>query len=93
MTERLLIARPTRIMDRIEGILAESDAALAAAAPATARELLDLGEKILERWIEAHGGTPTQQSLEGFRLLALHRQGAAGRRNKETDFLIMQRWR
>ncbi len=71
-------AQRLRNMARIEEIIEASDTVLAAAAPALAGELLGLGETILERWIEAHGGTPTRQSSEGFRLLALHRQGAKG---------------
>ena len=38
--------------------------------------LLGLAEDVLECWIVARGDTPTQQTREGFRLLALHRQGA-----------------
>lgn len=41
-----------------------------------ARELLALAEEILEHWIVARGEAPTESSREGFRLLALHRQGA-----------------
>ena len=44
----------------------------------TAAELLRLGEKVLEHWVVARGETPTQDRREGFRLLALHRQGAKG---------------
>lgn len=47
-------------------------------AGAAARELLALGEEVLEHWIEARGETPGQEKREGFRLLALHRQGARG---------------
>jgi hypothetical protein len=43
-----------------------------------ARELLSLGETVLEHWISARGETPTADKKEGFRLLALHRQGAKG---------------
>lgn len=43
-----------------------------------AAEQLDLAETILEIWVEAHGGTPTDGRKEGFRLLALHAQGARG---------------
>ena len=42
----------------------------------TAAELLQLGEEVLEHWIAARGETPTKDRREGFRLLALHRQGA-----------------
>jgi hypothetical protein len=40
--------------------------------------LLRVAEEILETWIEARGEAPTQEASEGFRLLALHRQGARG---------------
>ena len=43
-----------------------------------AAQLLELGEKILENWIVARGQAPTREKREGFRLLALHRQGAKG---------------
>lgn len=52
-----------------------------AAAPAGiagAQELLHLGEEVLAHWIAARGETPTDDTHEGFRLLALHRQGARG---------------
>jgi len=52
--------------------------AVTADAPATARQLLALAEEVLENWIAARGGTPTSGTSEGFRLLALHRQGARG---------------
>ena len=45
---------------------------------AAAGELLALGEQVLEHWVRAAGGTPTRRTREGFRLLALHRQGAGG---------------
>ena len=45
---------------------------------AHARALLALAEETLEHWIIAHGATPTDTAREGFRLLALHRQGAQG---------------
>ena len=41
-------------------------------------ELLTMSEVVLEHWILAKGGTPTEKQREGFRLLALHRQGAKG---------------
>ena len=51
----------------------------AAANPAgSAAQLLVLGEEILEHWITARGARPTEETHEGFRLLALHRQGARG---------------
>jgi hypothetical protein len=52
--------------------------ALIAAPPAVedAGEILALGEAILEHWVCAKGKQPTRDEREGFRLLALHRQGA-----------------
>ena len=46
--------------------------------PATedAAELLSLGEEILEHWVRAKGKEPTQDRRDGFRLMAMHRQGA-----------------
>lgn len=43
-----------------------------------APELLQLGEETLEHWLRARNITPTEHKREGFRLLALHRQGAQG---------------
>lgn len=40
--------------------------------------LVALGEEVLEHWVVARGETPTTGRKEGFRLLALHRQGAKG---------------
>ena len=45
---------------------------------AAAAELLRASEEVLEHWITARGDVPTQETREGFRLLALHRQGAKG---------------
>lgn len=45
---------------------------------AAAADLLAVGEDILSQWIVARGETPTDETREGFRLLALHRQGARG---------------
>ena len=39
-------------------------------------EVLALGEAVLEHWVRARGKAPTDGEREGFRLLALHRQGA-----------------
>jgi len=43
-----------------------------------AAELLAIGESVLEAWVRARGHAPTDARKEGFRLLALHRQGARG---------------
>lgn len=55
--------------------LADLEAAIGGA---SAGELLAIGEEVLEHWIVARGDTPTDDLREGFRLLALHRQGATG---------------
>ena len=47
-------------------------------ADAAAAELLQASEEVLEHWITARGDIPTKDEREGFRLLALHRQGAKG---------------
>jgi hypothetical protein len=52
------------------------------AGPEDADELLQLGEQVLEHWVLAQDKEPTQEEREGFRLLALHRQGA----HKEPSF-------
>jgi hypothetical protein len=59
--------------------LAEIEARMTALAEvAAAGELLALGEETLEHWIAARGEAATRATREGFRLLALHRQGAKG---------------
>jgi hypothetical protein len=40
--------------------------------------LLRRAEAVLEQWVGARGEEPTGDTVEGFRLLALHRQGARG---------------
>ncbi len=45
---------------------------------AAATFLLFSGEEILEHWLLAHDKAPTDELKEGFRVLALHRQGARG---------------
>lgn len=40
--------------------------------------LLARAEAVLEDWVRARGEAPTQDTVETFRLLALHRQGARG---------------
>lgn len=43
-----------------------------------ALQLLTVGEQVLELWVEGHDKVPTKAQKEGFRLLALHSQGAKG---------------
>ena len=45
---------------------------------AGADDLLALSEEVLEHWVTAKGDAPTDDTREGFRLLALHRQGTRG---------------
>ena len=45
---------------------------------AAAENLLKASEEVLELWVSARGEIPTDDEREGFRLLALHRQGAKG---------------
>jgi len=52
--------------------------AIAGAHAAAAERLLALAEAVLEHWVAARGGDPTGEQVEGFRLLALQRQGARG---------------
>ncbi len=73
-----MAARPETPMDRIDTIVAMPDAALAASAEDISAELLAIGETALTSWLTAKGKTPTDTEIEGFRLLALHRQGARG---------------
>ena len=47
------------------------------AARAAAR-LLAYAERTLEAWVRSRGEVPTPDAREGFRLLALHHQGARG---------------
>ena len=60
---------------------ADIEAALDGFDPAAsdpAGRLLNLAEAVLENWVEGRGEIPTLAEREGFRLLALHRQGARG---------------
>jgi hypothetical protein len=43
-----------------------------------AERLVILGEDVLSHWVVAQGETPTYSTHEGFRLLALQRQGSRG---------------
>jgi hypothetical protein len=45
---------------------------------AAAADLLRASEEVIEHWVAARGEVPTTATREGFRLLALHRQGAKG---------------
>lgn len=60
----------------IERALADVD--VAADPRSAAAEFLRLSEEVLEHWVAARGFVPTSDEREGFRLLALHRQGSKG---------------
>lgn len=45
---------------------------------AAAAELLVLAERVMAHWLDKNGLVPTTAKVEGFRLLALHRQGSKG---------------
>ena len=60
-------------------ILAELDAGLAGQGDLpSGAALLAMAETVLEAWLAGQGQSPTEDRLEGFRLLALHRQGCRG---------------
>jgi hypothetical protein len=66
-------------MTTLAAIEAQLDAWEATPPPrAAAGDMLRLAEAALECWLTAHGKAPTDDVREGFRLLALHRQGAQG---------------
>jgi hypothetical protein len=64
--------------DRLDAIVAMTDAEILAAPQALGREMLAIGERSLEAWLIAKDQQPHEGVVEGFRLLALHRQGAKG---------------
>ena len=64
-----------RLADIEQGI---ADVDVAADPQSVAADLLLLSEEVLEHWVTARGFEPTTDEREGFRLLALHRQGSKG---------------
>ncbi len=65
-------------LERLDAIIQMPDRALAPVSRRVANELLLIGEAALEGWVLSRGEVPTHAKTEGFRLLALHRQGARG---------------
>jgi hypothetical protein len=59
----------------IEQRLDELEAGAGGSCTFAAAELVELGETVLQHWVSAKGLVPTHDTREGFRLLALHRQG------------------
>lgn len=74
------LAGRREITGRFDAIEVRIDALAASPGHAaeTARELIALGEEVLEHWVKARGEEPVREEREGFRLIALHRQGARG---------------
>jgi hypothetical protein len=66
------------VMMRIDRVVDAPDQVLLNSTSSLAAELLDCGEAVLERWLRAQEIVPTTRTVEGFRLLALQRQGARG---------------
>lgn len=66
-------------MDLFPEILPAIDAALDGEAPMpSADTLLEMAEAVIVAWLDARGEAPDGETVEGFRLLALHRQGCKG---------------
>jgi len=66
------------VRDRVDAIVAADDETLRRDAVAIADEFLAMGEAVLVTWLISKETEPTDAEVEGFRLLALHRQGAKG---------------
>ena len=66
------------LQSRLGTIAAMPREAIIGSADTVAGEILLISERILEIWVVAHGGAATEAHKEGFRLLALHAQGARG---------------
>jgi len=60
---------------RIDGL---SNGGTTESAVARSEELVGIGEEIMSAWLVAHDTVPTTETREGFRLIALHRQGCKG---------------
>jgi hypothetical protein len=78
MSDAFALLPLDRAMTRIDELAEAPEDTLAASAVTIAEELLGVGEACLEHWLRAQGKVPTARRAEGFRLLALHRQGAKG---------------
>lgn len=66
------------VRNRADAIVAADDETLTRDAVTIADEFLAMGEAVLVAWLTSKGIEPTDAEIEGFRLLALHRQGAKG---------------
>ncbi|KJS17054.1 MAG: hypothetical protein VR78_06485 [Hoeflea sp. BRH_c9] len=66
------------VLAETDRLIAAPDAKLEAEAAGIADRLLAMGEAVLLAWHNAHDNAPTESKVEGFRMLALHRQAARG---------------
>ena len=66
------------VLERLDAIDALGDQVVADMATDLAAEQLKMGEIVLETWLTARDNVPRDKLKEGFRLLALHAQGAKG---------------
>ncbi len=66
------------VIERLGAIVKLPDEEMAARGTALAAELLAIGETALEAWLEGQERPIEERTVEGFRLLGLHRQGAKG---------------
>ncbi len=74
----MIVAENLRLFEQLEAELDALEAGGTSAPITVVQELMAIGEVALSHWVVARGEVPTRQSKEGFRLLALHRQGAKG---------------
>jgi len=65
-----------RSIGELENCLANPDPGIAPHEQAA--RYLQIGEEVLENWLVAHDKEPTSDKKEGFRILALQRQGSKG---------------
>lgn len=74
-----MTSRPPRSFEMLEARLDELGRGREHADPLLlVTELIDIGEAALMHWVMARGEAPTTDEKEGFRLLALQRQGSKG---------------
>ena len=66
------------VIERLDAIARMPATDMADRTDALAAELLTIGETALEAWLEGQNRPIEERTVEGFRLLGLHRQGARG---------------
>lgn len=65
-------------MDIFPGILDALDEGIGSDDLPEPDAMLAMAESVVEAWLAARGAEPDGETVEGFRLLALHRQGCKG---------------